>query len=166
MVEPYIWLGVKEIEKYYKLITINKELKTDVNFVTIGNGIANLLANPDGLYAHRNKSLDLHVFDERHIPMVATQLLKQFKEVALPYCLNNASVAMVDKLVNTKPDEYKVHTMNDNTRILKGIIAAKLNNNPHLEELIKIYDKQIADRDMYNAVEEMERLKNILSAIK
>lgn len=166
LIEPYIWAGVKEIEKYYKQITINKELKTDVNFVTIGNGIANLLANSDGLYAHKNKSLALHVFDERHIPIVAAQLLKQFKEVALPYCLNNATVAMVDKLVNTKPDDYKVHTMNDNYRILKGIIAAKLNNNPHVDELIKIYDKQIVDRDMYNATEEMQRLKEILPTIQ
>lgn len=166
LIEPYIWAGVKVIEKYYKQITINKELKTDVNFVTVGNSIANLLANVDGLYAHKNKSLDLHVFEERHIPLVATQLLKQFKDVALPYCLNNASVPIVDKLINTKPEEYKVHTRNDNTRILKGIIAAKLNDNPHLDELIKIYDKQIVDRDMYNATEEMQRLKEILPTIK
>lgn len=166
LIEPYIWVGVKGIEKYYKKITINKELKTDVNFVTIGNSIANLLANPDGLYAHKNKSLDLNVFEERHIPIIAVQLLKQFKEVALPYCLNNATVTVVDKLINTKPNEYKVHTMNDNTRILKGIIAAKLNNNPHLDELIKIYDKQIVDRDMYNATEEMQLLKEILPTIQ
>lgn len=166
LIEPYIWIGIKEIEKYYKQITLNKELKTDVNFVTIGNGIANLLANPDGLYANRNKSLKLHVFEDKHIPLVAAQLLKQFKEVALPYCLNNARVSMVDKLINTKPDEYKVHAMNDNYRILKGLIAAKLNNNSQLEELIKIYDKQIVERDMYNCAEEMSRLKNILPTIE
>lgn len=54
---------------------------------------------------------------------------------------------------------------NNNYRILKGIIAAKLNNNPNLEELIKIYDRQIVDRDMYNATEEMQRLKKILPTI-
>jgi len=165
LIEPYIWINVREIEKYYREITLNTIIKTDADFITIGNSIANLLANPDGLYAHKNKSLDLHVFDERHIPIVAAQLLKEFKEVALPYCLNNATVAMVDKLVNTKPNDYKVHMQNDNYRILKGIIAAKLNNNPHLDELIKIYDTQIIDRDMYNATEEMQRLKEILPII-
>lgn len=165
LIEPFIWVNVKEIEKYYKEITLNTVIKSDTDFKTIGNSIAAILANPDGLYANRNKSLDLHVFEEKHIPDVATQLLKQFKEVALPYCLNNATVAMVDKLVNTKPDDYKVHMQNDNYRILIGIIAAKLNNNAHLDEIVRIYDRQIADRDMYNAKEEMNRLKSILPMI-
>lgn len=165
LIEPYIWINVKEIEKYYRSITLNTVIKTDVDFITIGNSIAGLLSNPDGLYLHKNKSLDLHVFEEKHIPIVAEQLLKRFKEVALPYCLNNATVAMVDKLINTKPDEYKVHMRNDNYRILKGLIAAKLNNNPYLEDIINIYDKQIVDRNMYNAKEEMERLKSILTTI-
>ena len=165
LIDPYIWIGVKEIEKYYKEITLNKELKTDVNFVTIGNGIGDLLANPDGIYRSHNNTLNLHIFKELDIQIEAEQLLKYFREVALPYCLNNASVEMVDKLINTSPHEYKVHTMNDNYRILKGIIAAKLNNNPKLNELIKIYDKQIVDYDMYNAVAEMPRLKAILPTI-
>jgi hypothetical protein len=75
----------------------------------------------------------------------------KFKQVAFPYCLTNAIVTMVNKIINTNPNDYKVHTMNDNYRILKGIIAAKLNNNPDLEEVIRIYGKQIVDRDMYNA---------------
>ncbi|PSL42364.1 hypothetical protein CLV51_1132 [Chitinophaga niastensis] len=166
LIEPYIWVGIKEIEKYYKEITLNTEIKTDTDFITIGNSIAGILANPNGLYENRNKSLDLHVFDEKHILLVAEQLLKQFKEVALPYCLKYATVGMVDKIINTKPDEYKVHTQNDNYRILKGIIAAKLNNNPDLDELIKIYDKQIIERDMYNATDEMLLLKGILPKIK
>jgi len=165
LIEPYIWVNVREIEYYYKEITLNTVLKNESDFVTIGNSIANLLANPDGLYEKRNQSLNLHVFEEKHIPLVAAQLLKYFKEIALPYCLNNATVSMVDKLLNTRPNEYKVHAMNDNYRILKGLIAAKLNSNPHLEELIKIYDKQIVERDMYNCTEEMSRLKSVLPMI-
>jgi hypothetical protein len=48
---------------------------------------------------------------------------------------------------------------------LKGLIAAKLNGNPKLDELVSIYDKQILERDMYNTVEEMERLRLILPMI-
>lgn len=165
LIEPYIWITVKEIEKYYKQITSNTELKTEVDWKTIGNSLANIMANPDGLYKKRNKSLDLLVFEEKHIRPVAARLLKHFKEVALPYCLTNGSITMVDKIVNSKPDEYKVHMQNDNFRIIKGIIAAKLVGNPNLDKIIKIYDKQIVDRDMYNATEEMGRLKEILPTI-
>ncbi|MBG9376077.1 hypothetical protein I5907_07515 [Panacibacter sp. DH6] len=166
LVEPFIWVNVKEIEKYYKEITLNTVIKSDTDFKTIGNSIAAILANPDGLYKSRNKSLDLHVFEEKHITYVANQLLKHFKEVGLPYCLNNATAAMVDRIINTKPNDYKVHTQNDNYRILKGIIAAKLNNNPSLDELIKIYDKQLFERDMLDDTkEEMNRLKSFLPMI-
>ena len=53
-----------------------------------------------------------------------------------------------------------------NYRILKGIIAAKLNKNPKMGEIIKIYEKQIVDRDLYNCTEELKRLKNILPNIE
>ena len=166
LMEPYAWITLLEIEKYYKEITSNTQLKEDVDFITVGNSIANLLANPDGLYSHRNKSLDLHVFRESDIDLVSDNLFEIFKKVAVPYFANNASIQMIDKLVNSKPNEYKVHTQNDNYRILKGLIAAKLNGNPRLEELIQIYDKQILERDMYNAVTEMEKLKLILPTIR
>lgn len=165
-IEPYLWINVMEIEKYYKEITLNQELKNDADFVTIGNSIAALVANPDGIYRYRNKSMDLFVFDEKDINFVGTQLLKHFREIALPYSIANSSIAMVDKLINTKPEEYKVHTQNDNYRILKGIIAAKLNKNPLISELIDVYDRQLVERNMLGTTkEEMKRLKSIFPMI-
>jgi hypothetical protein len=132
----------------------------------LGNSIAEIISNPDGIHKKWNESLDLFVFNERDIPAVAKELLKQFEKIALPYCLSNSTVAMVDKLANSNPKEYSVHLSNDNQRIIKGIIAAKLNNNPSLNKLIEIYDKQIIEKDMSNRVrEEMSRLKSILPMI-
>lgn len=165
LIEPYIWLGLREIEKYYKEITLNTELKRDIDFITIGNSIASLLANPGGIYKVRNQSLDLFVFEEQNIIYVARQVLQKFKEVALPYILNNANLNSIDLIINSNPDEYKVHTRNDNYRIIKGLIAAKLNKNPNFKELIGIYDKQIEERDMYNIRNEISRLKSILPLI-
>jgi hypothetical protein len=164
LIEPYIWINVLEIEKYYREITLNKIIKSDTDFKTIGNSLADILANPDGFFKNRNQSLDLFVFDEKHIDFVAAELLRRFKEVALPYCINNGNVKTVDALINTRPNEYKVHTPNDNQRIIKGIIAAKLNGNPALTELVRIYDRQLVERDMQaKTKEEMIRLKNLLS---
>lgn len=164
LIEPYIWINVKEIEKIYREITLNKVIKSDTDFKTIGNSVAGILANPDGLYKNRNKSLDLFVFEEKHMAHVGVELFKRFKGVALPYFLNNGNVPTVDKLINTKPNEYKVHTQNDNHRIIKGIIAAKLNNNPSLNELIDIYYEQLLERDMLsNTKKEMSRLRDLLS---
>jgi hypothetical protein len=72
----------------------------------------------------------------------------------------------VDELLNIKPQEYTVHMENDIYRFTKGIIAAKLNNNPKTEELVKIYSDLIIKRDMPDyCKEEMSRLINILPVI-
>ena len=167
LVEPYIWIHIKAIEKYYREITTNTIIKEDIDFVTMGNSIAGLLANSDGLYKNRNRSLDLLIFSEKDILYVAEQLIARFKETALPYCLNNSNIASVDKFANTDPNEYKVHLSNDNYRIIKGLIAAKLNNNPRLQDLIDVYDRQLIERDMPDETkEEMSRLKKNLPEIK
>jgi hypothetical protein len=162
LIEPFIWVHVNEIEKHYKLITVNKVIKRDIDFVTIGNSIASLLANADGIYKNRNKSLDLYIFNEIDIVNVSKQLERIFKEIALPYCLKNDNVASVDKLVNMYPNEYKTSFSNDNYRIIKGLIAAKLNDNSALNDLVEIYDRQIVDRNMSEDTKaEMNRLKSI-----
>ena len=124
LIEPYIWINVKQIENYFKEVTLNGELKTDTDFKTLGNSIAEIISNPDGIHKKWNESLNLFVFNEKDISIVAKELLKQFEKTALSYFLRNANVEMVDKLANSHPDEYIVHMPNDNQRINKGIIAA------------------------------------------
>ncbi|MBV7533954.1 hypothetical protein [Chitinophaga sp. sic0106] len=163
LVEPYIWIGVDEIEKHYKKITLNTELKKETDFITIGNSVASILHNPDGLYKKRNESLNLLITEDSQVEAIASELLNQFKKVALPYCELNSSVARVDELLNFMPNEYKVNAANDIFRITKGVIAAKLNNNPSLNVLIDIYDQQLIERDMDELhKQEMERLKRLL----
>jgi len=165
-VEPYAELSIPEIEKYYKEITINKELKTEWNFITLGNSIANLQANPDGINKKRNESLDLFLFDESQIRPVAEELLKQFKKVALPYFISNNTVNKVDELLNKNPNEYCVHIYNDLYRFIKGAIAAKLNNNPGFEQILVTYENLIVKGDMPDdCKEEMARLNSILPMI-
>lgn len=165
-IEPYAEINIPEIEKYYKEITINTELKTEWDFISLGNSIANLIANPDGVNRKRNQSLDLFVFEEAHIKLVADELLKQFKRTALPYFLTNNSVKKVDELLNKQPREYSVHLYNDLFRVIKGLIAAKLNNNVEFEQLLHIYSSLIVERDMpKHCKEELDRLKSILPFI-
>ncbi|MFY0255971.1 hypothetical protein ACDQ55_18680 [Chitinophaga sp. 30R24] len=165
-IEPQIYIHIREIEKYYKEITINTYLKTDWHFITIGNSVANLMANPDGINRNRNQSLDLYIFEEKNIPYVSWELLKHFKDTAFPYFLNNTTVKRIDELLNSHPKEYSVHMYNDLFRFIKGILAAKLANNPALNQLVTTYSNLIIERDMPDdCKEEMGRLKAILPMI-
>jgi hypothetical protein len=166
LIEPYIWINVKAIEIFYKEVTINKELKTDTDFKTLGTRIAELIANPDGIHKKWNQSLNLFVFEEIHIKEVGKKLIEHFEKIVFPYYTNNANIKMVDHLLNKNPTEYCVHMSNDLLRFIKGLIAAKLNKNLKLEQLFKIYEGLIVARDMpSDCKEEMRRLKSILPMI-
>ncbi|WP_343673621.1 hypothetical protein [Chitinophaga sp.] len=167
LIEPFADINISSIERYYKEITLNTELKNEWDFITIGNSIANLCANPDGINRKKNQTLDLFVFDEQHLQSVVIELTKQFKQVAFPYFLANNTVKRVNELLNKYPLEYSVHMNNDLFRFMKGLIAAKLDNNPQLDELLMIYSKLILDRNMPdNCKEEMKRIKAILPRIE
>jgi hypothetical protein len=166
LVEPYIWINVKDIEDVYKEVTVNKELKKETDYITLGNSIANLKANPDGINRNRNQSLDLFIFEEQHISAVSQSLISVFKEIALPYCIKNNDIERVDHLLNQYPTEYSVHMRNDVYRFIKGLIAAKLNRNPAFDSLMSTYSDLIIERDMPdNCKEELERLKAIIPMI-
>lgn len=165
-IEPMIWVNVKAIEAFYKQITVNTELKKDVDFKTIGSSIASLIANPDGIFRKKNESLNLLIFEENHIPGVAETLIKQFNKVALPYCLTNCKIPAIDKIANSHPGEWIVHMMNDYRRMIRGVIAAKLNSNPEIEKLLNFYEKQMIESDAPEMnLEEMKRLKILLPSI-
>ena len=164
---PYAKIHLAPVEKYYKQITVNTYLKTKWDFITIGNSIADLIANPDGIARKRNQSLKLYVFEEEHIETVVHKMLEYFREVALPYFLSNNTVRRVDDLLNRHPREYTIHMVNDLFRFVKGIIAAKLNNNPEVNKLLSIYNSLIIERDMPEDCKiEMARLEEILPTIK
>ncbi|MCW3466431.1 hypothetical protein [Chitinophaga nivalis] len=166
LIEPYIRIGFDEIERYYKAITVNASLTSEWNFTTIGNNIATFLANPDGINRKKNESLDLIIWNEEEIQYVATELYTKFIDVAIPYFLTNNSIEKVDELLNSTPREDSVHMTNELWRFIKGIIAAKLNKNPKLFQLIETYNSLIIEWDMdEDSVREMEQLKSILPEI-
>lgn len=160
LIEPYVWINVKGIEAIYKQVTINKELKMESDYLTLGNSVADLKANPDGINRNRNRSLDLFVFEDKNVNYVSWEILKHFKEFANPYFNENATIKAADVLLNKNPREYCVHMPNDTYRFIKGLIAAKLNASSNFEELMFVYSNLIVERDMPdNCKEELSNLK-------
>jgi hypothetical protein len=157
-IEPYVWVGVKEIEKVYQKVTINAILKSNFDFVTIGNSVADLLVNEEVVYRKRNQTLNLICTNEEEIDRLSRSILSYFIDFANSYFNVNSSITRVDFLLNSQPNEYKVNARNDTYRIIKGLIAARLCENIELEKLLDIYRRQIIERDMYNTKPEFDRL--------
>ena len=162
LVEPFIWITNNAIENIYKDITLLEPFEVEHDYISLGNSVANLKANPDGINRNRNQSLDLFVFEEKNINYVGWEIKKHFNELAIHYFLANSSVKAIDSILNKHPYEYCVHMNNDNFRFIKGLIAAKLNHNPNFSHLMEVYTKLIYDRDMSKICkEELSRFKAI-----
>lgn len=64
---------------------------------------------------------------------------KFYTEYAVPFFEKYNSVAAIDKLLNENPTEKVIYCYDMGWRIIKGLIAAKLNNNPKYNELRDYY---------------------------
>jgi len=68
---------------------------------------------------------------------------KFFTEFAQPFFEKYKTVADIDKLLNTNPKERVPELDNLGQHIIKGLISAKLNENPNYEELKSFYKNEV-----------------------
>ena len=68
---------------------------------------------------------------------------KFFTEFAQPFFEKYKTVADIDKLLNTNPKERVPELNNLGQHIIKGLISAKLNENPNYEELKSFYKNEV-----------------------
>ncbi len=71
---------------------------------------------------------------------------KFYKEYSIPFFEKFNSVDAIDKLLNEKPTEKVVYLDDLGWRIIKGLIVAKLNNNPKYNELRDYYKREVESK--------------------
>ncbi len=65
---------------------------------------------------------------------------------ALPFYERNNSIAEIDELLNDHPTEKVIYLDDLGWRIIKGLIAARLNNNPKYSELRNYYKSEVESK--------------------
>jgi hypothetical protein len=71
---------------------------------------------------------------------------KFYHEFAVPFFEKYKSVDAIDKLLNEKPSEKVIYCDDLGWRIIKGLISAKLNNNPKYNELRDYYRSEVESK--------------------
>lgn len=71
---------------------------------------------------------------------------KFYEEYAVPFFEKYNSVDAIDKLLNENPTEKVIYLDDLGWRIIKGLIAAKLNNNPKYNELQDYYKSEVESK--------------------
>jgi len=161
-IEPSVSIQNIEIEKVCEEIS-SRDLELN-SLKTIGNTIAEIIANPTGEYLSRNNELKIF-FDELNPDATANALLKYFEEVALPYIERFANWQSLDDFFNKNLDRSSVHCRYVPDRHIRGIIIAKMLNKSNQSELIRLHTKGMERVTNEQYIIELERLLKIVDRI-
>jgi len=159
-IKPEVRIKIRPIEDIYQQVSKRGDV-----YRTLGNDLFEILRYIDhGEETGKGEQYYWIIKDDESINKLIKIIPEYFKETILPYFENNSTLSRVDELLNKYPRELSIHNWLYPLRANLAIIAAKLNNNPKFEELVKIYEEELQEAEV-NYKEEFVKLKIILHEI-
>lgn len=129
----YLGIGVLPIQKIFYKIEDIKEVSDNYGS-TIASGTSHYFNELN--YDYRIKTIE-------NVKEWGVIVRKFYEEYAVPFFEKYNTIDAIDKLVNTNPSERVIYCDDLGWRIIKGLIAAKLNNNPKYNELKDYYKNEV-----------------------
>lgn len=129
----YIGVAIISIQKIANFI-----LEDGASFETYGSTIGSSTSNYFKELNYRFK-----ITTEDDIKEWGEIVKKFYEEYAVPFFVKYKTVDAIDKLLNENPTEKVIYLDDLGWRIIKGLIAAKLNKNPKYNELREYYKSEV-----------------------
>lgn len=152
-----IIIKLLDIEHIYKSVTTIDGRP----YLTLGNDFLILRNKKDDFDYKKNPTTYWLIENSNDLENFIFNFKSNFEEIILPYFNENSTIERVDYLLNSYPLKMSIHNYIYPLRANIGIIAAKLNNNPNFNDLIKIYEKEL-DEAEENYKNEFFKLISIL----
>jgi len=134
-IEPAIWIISERVENIYAQIT-NRKFDKLTDLRTIGNTLANIIANQDGLYKKRNNELDIYILNDEDLNKELNKFIILFDKYVEPFFDKYSNYSALDELLNVDYKKHFVYKPDNYGRVLKGIILANLLKRDDLNKLI------------------------------
>jgi hypothetical protein len=152
-----LFIRHKEIEKYYDSI-LGKS-----HGITMGNTIERISKSPDGKGV-KNGSMFITIFADEDIEPAAESIQSYFSDLALPYFEKYQALKEVDEIFNNPPFGHCPADVGGifAERCIKGLIVARLVNNPDYSKLVSIYDEAIKETRNEASMENYRKVKEYL----
>ncbi|MDR2992409.1 MAG: hypothetical protein LBV11_00995 [Bacillus cereus] len=131
----YISLSVISIDNIQQII-LNEERIIE-NYATIGTNISSYFGELNYRY---------HIKTIEDVKEWGKIVRKFYNEYVLPFFEKYSTVEAIDKLLNDNPSEKVIYCSDLSWRIIKGLIAAKLNNNPQYNDLRNYYKSEVESK--------------------
>ncbi|MDI9364936.1 MAG: hypothetical protein QM541_08290 [Flavobacterium sp.] len=152
-----LYISQKKVEKIYEDI-LGKSHK-----LTIGNSIERISKSSDGREVINGDMVILLIQDEDLEAAVET-LERYYNDIAKPYFEQYQTLDAINDIMNNPPFEYCPAHVGGNfdDRCMKGLIVARLVDNPNYEHLVAIYDEAIKETMNTKSIENYYRVREYL----
>lgn len=156
-IEVRLYISQKQIENIYEMI-IGKSHK-----LTLGNTINRIYASPDGREVI-NGNLSINIYFDEDVEAAVESLENYYTTIAKPYFEKYNDLKSIDDIVNNPPFENNpAHVGGSSTnRYIKGLIVARLVDNPNYEQLVATYDEAIKGTMNAESIENYHKIREHL----
>lgn len=156
-IEVRLYISQKQIEKIYETI-VGKSHK-----LTLGNTINRIYASPDGREVV-NGNLSVNLYFDEDIEAAVETLENYYNTIAKPYFEKYQDLKSIDDIMNNPPFENNPAHVGGifADRCMKGLITARLVDNPNYEQLVMTYDEAIKGTMNTDSIEKYYKVREYL----
>ncbi len=153
-----LYISQKQIED-----TLEKIIGKLRHKLTIGNDIGRIYKSPDGREIV-NGDLSIWIRQDEDVKAAIESLEWYYTDIAKPYFKRYQTLESIDDIINNAPFDHCPANVGGNfdERCMKGLIAARLVNNPVYEKLVAIYDEAIKQTMNNESIENYYKVKDYL----
>ena len=150
-------ISQKQIENIYEKI-VGKSHK-----LSIGNTIDRIYASPDGRKVV-NGDLTINIYFDDDVEASVESLENYYNTIAKPYFEKYQTLNAIDDIMNHPPFEHNPAHVGGSfdKRCMKGLIVARLVNNPEYEALVNTYDEAIKRTMDKESIENYHKVREYL----
>lgn len=152
-----LYVSQRKIEAIYEKI-VGKSHK-----LTIGNTIDRIYASPDGREVV-NGDLAITIYFDDDVEAAVDSLERYYNTIAKPYFEKYQDLKSFDDIINNPPFEYSPANagLGLDERCMKGLIIARLVNNPNYEKLVATYDEAIKRTMNAESIDNYHKVRDYL----
>lgn len=156
-IEVRLYISQKQIENIYETI-IGKSHK-----LTLGNTLNRIYASPDGREVV-NGNLSINIYFDDDVEAAVESLQNYYTTIAKPYFEKYQDLKSIDDIINNPPFENNPANVGGSfdKRCMKGLIVARLVDNPGYEQLVATYDEAIKGTMNEESIENYHKVREYL----
>ena len=169
-IEQLSWSGSHSINVHLRISQkkiesiLEKILGKQRHKITMGRDIGDIYKSPDGRELGERGGLFIWLYQDEDIEATIKKLGMYYSDIAKPYFTKYNTLEAIDDIMNNPPFDYcPAHVGgNFNERCMKGLIVAKLINNPNYEKLVSIYNEEIKETKNTEIIEDYYKTRDYL----